>query len=452
MTNRAISVREVFDTHPFSPYQIWVCFLCFCVTFFDGFDLTVIGVAIPKIAETLHSKPAAMGFAMSAGQVGALIGALCLGMFADRWGRKKMLFIASFIFGIFTVAVSYIQTVEQLTLFRFISGLGLGGAVPNALAFGCEYAPSKMRATLTTIMYAGMAVGSTTAGLSAAYLLPNFGWRLVFLLGGLVPCAIGVIVGIFLPESLEFLIRKGKDIMQVRSIISRIAPEVAGQKDVTFISAEKKLAGAPVKNLFTEGRAFSTILLWIAFFASFYLLWLLLSWAPTLLRKSGATVQQFSVAFACINIGSLLATITIGILMDRFSPFKILGTGFLLAFVSVVVFGYFAASPFIVIAVLSVVMGFFVIGGNSGLMGLATVSYPTDIRGTGLGWAYAIGKIGSLLAPIVGGLMLTQNWTVDRICTTNALAALVVVAVVMVLARFLASTAQVASSKAAVVK
>ncbi len=180
MATKSMSVREVFDTHPFSAYQVWICFLCFCVTFLDGFDLTVIGVALPKIAEFLHSKPSALGFAMSAGQVGALIGALCLGTLADRWGRRGMLFVSAFVFGIFTIAISFITSVEQLALFRFIAGLGLGGAVPNALAFGCEYAPSNMRATLTTIMYAGMAIGSTTAGLSAAYLLPNFGWQSVF--------------------------------------------------------------------------------------------------------------------------------------------------------------------------------------------------------------------------------------------------------------------------------
>ncbi len=250
-----------------------------------------------------------------------------------------------------------------------------------------------------------------------------------------MPCVIGIGVAIFLPESLEFLVKKGKDVAQIHKIIYKIAPKLSEEKDIDFVSSEKKLAGAPVKNLFTDGRAFSTILIWIAFFASFYLLWLLLSWAPTLLKKSGASVQQFSIAFACINIGSALATVTIGILMDRFSPFKILGVGFILAFLSVVVFGYAAGSPFIVVAILSVVMGFFVIGGNSGLMGLATVSYPTDMRGTGLGWAYAIGKIGSLLAPIAGGFMLTQNWTVPRICTTNALAALVVVVVVTVLGK-----------------
>jgi MFS transporter, AAHS family, 4-hydroxybenzoate transporter len=441
MSSKTISITEIFDISPFSSYQIWVCFLCFCVTFLDGFDLTVIGVALPKIADFLHSKPGALGLALSAGQVGPLIGAVGLGMLADRFGRKQMLFISSLTFGLFTMLTAYITSVEQLALFRFLAGIGLGGAVPNALAFGCEYAPTRMRATLTTTMYAGMAVGSVTAGLSAAYLLPHYGWQSLFFLGGGIPIVIGFLVAVLLPESLEFLVRRGKDKRKIRRIVSKIAPAIAEDEAIEFYSAERKLPGAPVKHLFTGKLAYSTVLLWIAFFASFYLLWILLSWAPTLLRKSGATVQQYSLAFAGINLGSAVATITIGRLMDKSNPFNILKVAFIIAFVSVVVFGLFAASPFIVIAILSVVTGFFVIGGNSGLMGLATVSYPPDIRGTGLGWAYGIGKIGAMLAPATGGFLLSQNWSVAQICSTNALAALVVTAVVMILHRHVVKTA-----------
>lgn len=440
MSSKTVSITEIFDVSPFSPYQIWVCFLCFCVTFLDGFDLTVIGVALPKIADFLHSKPGALGLALSAGQVGPLIGAVVLGMLADRFGRKQMLFISSLAFGVFTMLTAYITSVEQLALFRFLAGIGLGGAVPNALAFGCEYAPTRMRATLTTTMYAGMAVGSVTAGLSAAYLLPHYGWQSLFLLGGGVPIVIGLLVAGLLPESLEFLVRRGKDKRKIRRIVSRIAPALAKDDTVEFYSADKKLPGAPVKHLFKGERALTTVLLWIAFFASFYLLWILLSWAPTLLRKSGATVQQYSLAFAGINLGSAVATVTIGRLMDKSNPFNILKIAFVIAFVSVVVFGLFAGSPFIVIAILSVATGFFVIGGNSGLMGLATVSYPPDIRGTGLGWAYGIGKIGAMVAPAMGGILLSHNWSVAQICGANALTALMVTAVVMILHRHVAAT------------
>ena len=432
MSSKSVSVKEVLDSSPFSGYQIFICFLCFCLTFFDGFDLSLVGLSLPKIAEFLHSSPPALGFAMAAGNIGALVGAFLLGTLADKFGRKKMLLASAFVFGIFTISIALVDSVGQLAALRFLAGVGLGGAVPNALAFGSEYAPSNKRATLATTMYAGVAVGGVVAGLSASYLLPKYGWQSMFILGGIVACFIGFIAMIFLPETIEFLVQKEKNPTRVRKIVSRISTAYSSA-DISFVSSEKKLPGAPVKNLFKEGRALSTVLLWLAFILSYYLLWLILSWAPTLLKKSGATPQQFTLAFACINRGSVIATVTVGILIDKFSPFNTIKIGFFLAFLSVMFFGFVASNPFIIVAVMSVVMGFFVIGSNSGLMGLTTISYPSEMRGTGLGWATGIGRIGSLLAPIAGGFMLSRSWSVNRICTSNAILALVVVVIIFIL-------------------
>ena len=435
MSRNQVSVKDILDSGRFTFYQTWICTLCFLLAFFDGFDLSLVGVSLPQIAEFLKSTPAALGVAMSAGNVGALIGALVLGMLADRFGRKQMLLVSAFTFGVFTLAIAFIQSVEQLVLLRFIAGLGLGGAVPNALAFGSEYSPSNKRATLATTMYAGVAIGATCAGLFSSYLLPKYGWQSLFLIGGIIACLIGFIALISLPEPLEFLIKRGENSDKVRilKIVSRIAPSYASVENVEFVSSEKRLPGVPFKHLFKEGCAGNTILLWMAFVLSYYLLWLILSWAPTLLKESGASPEEFSLAFACVNMGAVMATVLIGILMDKFSPFKILKIGFFFAFASVFIFGYFASCTFVVVAIVSVIMGFFVIGSNSGLMGLATISYPADIRGTGLGWATGIGRSGSLLAPIIGGIMLTERWSVNAICTTNALLALVVILIIFIM-------------------
>jgi len=435
MPGNSVSVKDVLDSGRFTLYQTWICALCFLLAFFDGFDLSLVGVSLPKIAEFLNSTPAALGVAMSVGNVGALIGALVLGMLADRFGRKQMLLVSAFTFGIFTLAISFIQSVEQLIFLRFIAGLGLGGAVPNALAFGSEYAPSNKRATLATTMYAGVAIGATFAGLFSSYFLPRYGWQSLFFAGGTVACLIGFIALISLPESLEFLVKRNnnRDKARIHKIVSKIAPSYSSLKDIEFISSEQRLPGAPFKHLFKEGRAVNTVLLWMAFVLSYYLLWLILSWTPTLLKESGASSQEFSLAFACVNMGAVVATVLIGILMDRFSPFKILKIGFFLAFASIFIFGYFASSTFLAVAVVSAIMGFFVIGSNSGLMGLAAISYPADIRGTGLGWATGVGRSGSLLAPVVGGIMLTKNWSINTICTTNAILALVVILIIFIM-------------------
>src|SRR4030042_1614193 len=211
MPGNSVSVKDILDSGRFTLYQMWICTLCFLLAFFDGFDLSLVGVSLPKIAEFLDSTPAALDVAMRIGNVGALIGALVLGMLADRFGRKQMLLVSAFTFGIFTLAISFIQSVEQLIFLRFIAGLGLGGAVPNALAFGSEYAPSNKRATLATTMYAGVAIGATFAGLFSSYFLPRYGWQSLFFAGGTVACLIGFIALISLPESLEFLVKRNNN-------------------------------------------------------------------------------------------------------------------------------------------------------------------------------------------------------------------------------------------------
>ncbi len=448
MASRSVSITEVLDFGPFTSYQVLVAVLCFCCTLLDGFDLTVIGVAVPKIAEFLRVKPQALGVAISAGQFGPLFGAAFLGMLADRIGRKRMLVFCALCFGLFTVLCAFITSVGELALFRFIAGLGMGGAVPTAIAFGAEYAPSRSRATLATAMYAGVPTGAMVSGLSAVYLLPHFGWHSLFLMGGIIPIVIAMVMAFLLPESLTFLVRR-KDIGQakVRRIVAHIAPSFAKDMDVEFCSTDKKRPGVPLKHLFLDKRATTTILLWICFFFGYYLIYLLQAWAPTLLKKSGASIQQYSLAFALINFGSAVATVSVGWLMDKArNPYRVLQGGFILGFLSLVAFGLFASSPFFVIATMSVLCGLFILGTVSGLVALVTISYPNDVTGTAVGWAYAVGRSGATVAPLMGGVFIGLNWTVFQICGSNAILNLVIVGVIGILAAHSAGIRKAASN------
>ena len=441
MASKEISIRRVLDESRFSAYQYLVCSLCFLVTFLDGLDLTVVGVALPKIADFLHSEPSALGLALSAGQFGPLIGAVVLGMLADRWGRKWMLFVSSVIFGVFTLLTAFITSVEQLALYRFLAGIGLGGAVPNALTLGAEYAPSRARAGIVATMYAGMPAGAMVGGLISAYLIPHYGWQSLFFLGGCAPMLTSLMVALLLPESLQFLVgrNKGRDCVRVHKIISRIAPALANDSGVQFVSTVEKVPGVPVKRLFTEGRALTTVLLWTICTGALYLLWILNTWSPTLLRKSGATVQQYSLAYAYLCFGAAVSSIFVGRLMDKFNPFIVLRVGFILAFLSLTAFGIGASSgSFMVIAILSVICGICINGSQTGTLAIATVSYPSDIRGTGIGWAYAVAKIGAMLAPLVGGFLLSRNWSVSQLCSANALVGLFTAGVLVLLQRHVA--------------
>ena len=448
MASRSVSISEVFDASRFTAYQYLVCSLCFLVVLFDGFDLTIAGVALPKIAEFLHSKPSALGLALAAGQIGPVIGAFVLGTLADRFGRKSMLLISGLIFAVFTGLTVTITSVEHLALYRFLAGVGLGGAVPNALTFGSEYAPTRLRATLITTMYAGVPAGAMIGGLSAAWLIPHLGWQSLFVLGAAVPIVICLIMAAFLPESLEFLVRQGKDKIRVRKIVSRISPALGNDKEVEFVSGGKKLPGVPVKHLFMEGRAATTIVWWVIVILATYMVWILVSWATTLLHKSGATVLQYSLGFAAIMLGNIVAAVFIGRLMDKVNPFRVLQIGFILAFLALTTFGFAAGShSLLVIVAASFICGLFINGAQAGALAAATTAYPPAIRGTGIGWAYAIAKMGGVGAPAVGGFLLSLNWGVSKICFWQALIGLFITALLLVMQGPLAAAAQ--ASKAA---
>lgn len=434
MAEKTVSVAEVFDSSPVtSSYQLWVCFLCFVITFLDGFDQTMIGVAIPKIAEFLRVKPGVLGLAMSSGLVGTLLGAISIGMLADHFGRKWMLVISALIFGLFTLLTVLISSVAQLALMRFIQGLGLGGVIPNALAFGSEYAPTRLRKTFVTTMMAGVPTGAILSGLLGAWFIPQFGWQSLFVLGGVVPIIIALLAAALLPESLEFLASEGKEKVLIRNIVAKIAPDLSKDEQVEFCPTQKKLPGVPVKNLFAERRALMTILFWMALVGAFWLGAILISWAPTLLHKSGATVVQYSLAFAAFNFGGVVAAILVGRLMDLRNPFRILSIGFVIAFASLVFFGWFAGVSLLTAVLLLIICGFFINGTQSGTMALTTVSYPVDMRGTAVGWAYAVSKTGNAVSAAVVGYLLTLGWSVSRICGSNAFIGLFCAALILIL-------------------
>ena len=401
MATKQVNVRSIFDTGQFTGYQSMVCFLCFLVTFLDGFDLTMIGVTLPKMAETLGVKPGALGLALSAGMFGPILGAIVLGMLADRFGRKWMLVISAMFFGIFTFMIAYIHSPQEMALYRFLAGIGLGGAVPNALAFGSEFAPSNKRASIITTMYAGMPGGSVAAAIAAIWLIPNYGWQSLYMIGGAVPVLIAILTAIALPESVEFMVKQGrpKDKTRILDIVRKITPALAADKEVEFISTERKTPGVPVSTSSRTGGQ------WLPVSVDRHDRQPLFNvgpttWAPALMKKSGASVQQYSMAIAGLHFGAFLATIFIGRVMDKLNPFYALAVGFTLSCFSLAAFGQVAGASFGIVFMMAFLSGVLNNGSNNGFVAVPGIFYPVSIRGTGIGWAYAVGKVGAMLGPL----------------------------------------------------
>ena len=387
-----LNVTELIDTIPMTVYQVGICILCLCVMFLDGFDNMINRVrGRPQIARALHLGPEALGVIFSFGHFGFLVGALGFGTIADRWGRKRMLILCALIFSFAMLLTTQITSVEQLAICRFITGLGLGGAVPNSLAFGSEYAPRRLRASIASLMWVGMPEGAALAGLAAAYVLPRYAWQTVFWLGGIAPLAIIVMVALVLPESLAFLVRQDKDRAQVRKILSRISPQAIATnrtlsllpvREAAWRTGETSVYGRPRHD---DGTDMGTLLL------KFPVIQFMMSWNPSLMRQSGASIQQYSVAFSLLNFGNVVATVIIGRFMDEFNAFLIMIFTFIIAGISLSAFGFMVHSAFPLVVILSVSAGFFVAASNSGMMAFAATSYPVSIRATGIGWAYGRG-------------------------------------------------------------
>ena len=315
------------------------------------------------------------------------------------------------------------MSVPTLIAFRVLAGLGLGGATPCFIALTSEYAPARLRAALVTVMWAAFPLGGLTGGLLNSYLIPTMGWRAIFYIGGVVPLLIAVVLALFLPESIKFLLARSKDADAVRRIVARFrSPDVS--PDARFVVDEEHLPGTPVRHLFTEGRMPGTLLLWVPFFMGFGILTVVTLWTPALLRLNGISAANTAFVVAFNGLGAVIGQSSAGRLIQRFGILPVLLPGFLLGAAATVGLGY-AASSVALAATFVGLVGLFLGFGTAGAIALAAIIYPTPIRSTGVGWGMAMGRFGQIVAPWIAGALLGAGWTAHRIMIVIACGGLI---------------------------
>ena len=417
-----IDVAGFIDEQPVGRFQIRLLLACAAVLFLDGFDTQAIGYVAPDLARDWGLARGALGPVFSAGLFGLMIGALVFGPVADHIGRKKIIILSTAAFGIGTLATVFAQDITSLLVIRFLTGLGLGGALPNAVALTSEFSPHRRRATMVMAMFVGFSVGAALGGLIAAALIPAFGWRSVFLIGGIAPLILAPFLALRLPESVRFLALTGQADARVAELLARVAPSVRFPPAIRFGIHEAKLAGLPLAHLFSEGRALATLVLWIVFFMSLLDLYLLSNWLPTVLNDLGASVSMAVAVGAMFQVGGVVGTFALGQFIDRFS-FRALSLTYLLAAVAVAAIGYSGQS--IALATLAIFCaGFCIIGGQIAANALAATYYPTMVRSTGVGWALGIGRIGSIVGPLIGGILFARHVGAESLFLAAAVPAL----------------------------
>ena len=417
MSPNTARISEIIDRAKISPYQILILTLCFLIALLDGFDTAIIGYIAPALREEWGLQPAQLSPAFGAGLFGLLLGSLLFGPLADAIGRKRVLLVAVLVFGGCTLASAYTHSIESLTWLRFITGIGLGGAIPTCITLSSEYSPARRRMLMVTLSWSGFTAGLALGGLLAGQIIPTFGWRGLLLVGGIAPLALLPLLAWQMPESVRFM--------------------ATGQRwaGVTIVDDERPAqATSPISHLFIEGRAVRTLLLWAAFFCSLFVFYLLTSWLPTLLKDAGYDIAHASRIGAMVPLGGTLGAILMALLMDRIGPYRVLAVSYLGAALVIGATGYLMGDVYTLAAVVFLI-GFGVAGAQNGLNLVSATLYPTAARVTGVSWAMANGRFGSIVGSMLGGWMMAAAGSTEVFFLWLALPALLGAAAIFLLYR-----------------
>jgi len=408
-----LDVVELLDNARISKFHINLIVWSFLIMVVDGFDLQAIGYVAPSLIKEWGLNRAAFGTAFSAGLVGMMIGATQGGTLGDRLGRKRTVLVGVVWFGLFTLVTAWVGGLTGLVVLRFLAGIGLGCAVPNAIALNTEYAPKRLRATMVTVMFLGYTIGAALGGAAAALLIPRFGWPSVFIAGGVAPIVVALLCVKYLPESVRFQLLRGNKLEAARRQLQAWFPQARIGAATELVMVEEVRPGYSLGHLFKEGRAPFTVLLWICFIANLVTLHFIANWLPTVIESTGVPLQRAVIVTSLFQVGGTLGGIIISRLLDRGSLVPLVGF-FAMAALMIAAIGMFSSSETMLEAIVFGA-GLFVVGTQFGLNALAGSSYPTFIRSTGVGWALGIGRIGSIMGPAVGGVLIAMKLPLHQI-------------------------------------
>lgn len=375
--------------------------LTFTVAATDGFDAQIIGFTAPQIAAEFGIANNRLGPVFSAALLGMTCGALLFGVLGDRLGRRRTLIFCVALFGISTLGASLAGSITEIIVLRLLTGLGLGGALPNAVTLMAECSPSKQRSLLVTLMYIGFSVGGLLGGMVAGKLVVEHGWRAMFYVGGSAPLVLALVLLVLLPESPQFLARQIGTGARIAALLRRFDPVGRYPAEDLYVMPDTP-DGVGFGELFRHRRARNTLLLWIAFFINLLVLFFLLNWLPKLLVDRGMAFAQAIHATVMFNIGGILGALVLAWLSSRYNPRRVLATFFALGALSFMSIGYGDAG-YTQVAAACFATGLFAGAAQVGLYPIATQVYPSTIRTTGVGWAQAWGRIGSIFGPLAGG-------------------------------------------------
>jgi AAHS family 4-hydroxybenzoate transporter-like MFS transporter len=422
MANPTTSAAETaLENQKIGALQLRVAALCTLVQICDGYDLNSVAWAVPPLIRDWHLPPALFTTAFLWSSVGILVGALSAGPIGDRFGRRPLLIGSLTIFGIASLLTATAGSLTTLTVWRFFTGIGIGGGFSGAAALTGDYTPHRLRATMIMATFTGAPAGGFIGGQIVAALLGHFDWPVIFIIGGLFPLILVVALAIWLPESPRFLARRQNLAPHHVSLLERLNITSSHSEPVDIAHAN------PVAMLFSRGYALQTVLLWIIYFCSLMNLFLFAYWMPTVLNLIGMTPPEAVFASSLRDFGAMFAVLYLGMAIDRIGPERSLAMHYAAGAIAIAIIAL-VALPYALLLLVSFIAGMLITGSQTGANGACGKLYPARMRTTGMGWALGIGRLGGIAAPALGGWLLAIGVAPTRIFLSACVFALVAAA------------------------
>ena len=403
-----VAVSRLLDERGLSTFHIKLLIWSLFIVLIDGYDIGAIAFAAPSLVKAWGVDREALGPVFSASLIGILFGSALFGWVGDRYGRKAALIGSLLLFGVFTWIAAYSSNITQMFWLRLIAGIGIGGVIPNVIAINAESGPRQLRATLALIAVGLVPIGGAIPGIVTATLVPQYGWQLLFLIGGIAPILIAVAAMFGLPESIKFMALHEGHRAGMRRLIAEIRPDFQVPPNANFvIEDEKQFPGFNPAYLFQDGLALITPLLWLLFALNLMGFFFLLSWTPTLLTAAKLPPATAALAGASIQIGGTVGSLLMArwLVKHRFLAISLL---FVIAVPVVASIGFVGIASETALLIVTFIAGFCVLGIQSGINVAGALVYPTSLRANGSGWELGIGRLGSIVGPLVGALFVAM--------------------------------------------
>ncbi len=413
---QVFDISRFIDERPMNRFNAMIVIFCFFIILFDGYDIGTVGSAGPAIVKLWGLKSmAGLGMAFSAALFGILFGSMILGWIGDRYGRRVAIVLSLLMIGAFSLLTMSADSLTSLAVYRFLTGIGLGGMPPNTIALNAEFAPKRARATMIIVMFTGITFGGAVPGFIANSIIPAYGWQSLFFIGGVTPIVIAIIAWFWLPESLKHLVVREENRERVAAIVQAMDPSRTVPAGTRFVvSDEKVYAKFRPNQLFQDGMQWITPLLWLCFVCNLMSFYFMNQFLPTVLAQAHVPMADAYLSTSVFQIGGTLGGLALSRPIDKMGLMPVCAL-FVVSLCVAPFTGYATEASETLLMAVIFFCGFTLLGLQFGLNATSAMIYPTSIRSNGSGWAFAVGRCGAVAGPYVAGVLIDMHLAVQQL-------------------------------------